>query len=140
MKNPIAAAEALLKKCSFVTMCTTTYTGYPRPFTIRVQKNVGVKTLYMLSNMERKHYEYLAEYPKAGISFGNSEQDVTLLGKVRIITDPAVKNQLWEKWKNRPATANREDYVDSPKYCVLEFNTVEGKYNYGKEISQKFSF
>ena len=140
MKSPIAAAEALLKKCRFVTLCTLTHTGYPRPCTIRVQKNHGVQTLYMLSSMDRKHFEYLGESPKAGISFGNEEQDVTLLGKVRIITDPAIKLQLWEKWKNRPDNYESLDQIASSKFCVFEFNTVEGKYNEGRYIAHKFYF
>lgn len=114
-------AEALLEKTAFVTLASVTADGYPRGCILVKVANRGFRTVYVSTGTtSRKTGEFLAN-PKAGLSYGDEKDGVTLLGAVRVLNEKAQKAPYWQEWMG----AHFPKGPDDPDFCVLEFTAEE---------------
>ncbi|GHU76122.1 hypothetical protein AGMMS49992_21230 [Clostridia bacterium] len=93
--------------------------GYPTSSVITPVMADGIKWITFgtglgSSKVKRIH----ATGSVANVSFSGGDFSISLSGDVEIITDPAVKKEMWYSGLENHFTA-----ADDPGYCVLKFTT-----------------
>jgi general stress protein 26 len=93
--------------------------GYPTASTVMVSKNEGINWLTFCTMIEPNKKKRIDKCNRASVCFFSSDPyNITLVGKVELITDPEVKKEMWYD--------GLEHYFSGPEdgnYCVLKFTT-----------------
>lgn len=97
--------------------------GYPTASTITVSKTDGIKWITFVVNLNSNKPKRINQNNRASVCFAslgdiNPLYNITLVGKIEIITDPKIKEEMW--WDDCKAHFNG---YDDPNYCVLKFTT-----------------
>jgi general stress protein 26 len=97
--------------------------GYPTASTITVSKADGIKWITFVVNRNSNKPERINRDNRASVCFaslGDIEPlyNITLVGKIEIITVPKIKEEMW--WDDCKAHFSGPD---DPDYCVLRFTT-----------------
>ena len=132
----IKAAEELLKKNQVCQVASVTEKGYPRIIIMIPLKTEGIKTFYFSTAASSKKIEHFKKNPKAGVTFYDQHDSVTLTGEMSIVTDKALKDSLWCDWI---AKHFQNGGKDDPEYTVVKFVTHEGDI-YVNEQFERVSF
>lgn len=117
----VKKAGELLCKSSEVTLASVSENGYPRVCVLSKIKSEGVRKFWVATGSVSRKVSHFKENPKAGACFYSGGNSVTLVGKVSIIQDPAVKAEMWLDWFIEHFPGG----IDDPNYCVLCFETEE---------------
>lgn len=96
--------------------------GYPTVSTISIAKSDGIKWLAFGTSLDIPKIKRIEKCNKASVCVNSKEYNITLVGTVKVITDPEIKNEMWYDG----LTGFFNGY-DDPNYCVLMFET--GRYN-----------
>ena len=126
-----------------VTLSLFDHEGYPTTSCLSISKADGIRQIYFAAGLSSNKGKRAMECSRASICVfdndfeNNAYYNITLVGDVEVVTDPAVKKDVWydgleEHFPNGGA--------DDPDYCVLLFTTK--RYNlwvdFGDEIAGSF--
>jgi len=123
--NFIKKAENLLTKCKVCTVASVSEKGYPRICVLMPLKTIGIKEFWFSTGTSSTKVRHFKKNYKAGVTFYNGGDNVTLTGNMEIVTDKTVTNNIWNAWadvlgKHFPNGGN-----DDPEYCILHFVAKE---------------
>ena len=121
--------EKFIKKQKVSFICSIDEEGYPNiKAMLRPRKIVGLKEFYFSTNTSSIRVQQYQKNPNASIYFYHKGlikyEGIMLKGKMEVLTDQDIKNELWQK----------TDVIFYPKgvtdqdYCVLKFTAIEGRY------------
>ncbi|WP_106828789.1 pyridoxamine 5'-phosphate oxidase family protein [Parabacteroides pacaensis] len=117
-------AEAMLQGCEVVVLTSINKEGYPRPVPMSKIKSDGISVIWMATGLNSvKTKDFLAN-PKAGVCFQEQGNSVALTGEVEIITDNAIKKELWQDWFIEHFTEGATD----PNYVLIKFVAQHATY------------
>ena len=117
----VKKAAEMLVKCGEVTLASINENGYPRICVLSKIKSEGIKKFWVATGTSSKKVSHFKNNPKAGACFYNDGNSVTLVGKISVIQDQAVKGEMWLDWFIEHFPGG----IDDPEYCVIEFETEE---------------
>lgn len=117
----IKKAEQLLAGCETVSLASVTQEEYPRICILSKIKADGIKSIWFATGTESKKTVQFQQNPKASVCYGQGGDSVTLLGDVTVITDAALKQELWQDWFIDHFPGGATD----PTYCILRFDAAE---------------
>ncbi|MFV0399443.1 MAG: pyridoxamine 5'-phosphate oxidase family protein [Oscillospiraceae bacterium] len=100
----------------YCTLCLMEEDGYPTASAITVSKNDGIKTLTFDTGLASNKAKRIEKCGKAAVNFCDDSVNITLVGDIEIVTDPAVKEEMWY-----PGMSHHFAGPDDPGYCVLRF-------------------
>jgi general stress protein 26 len=98
--------------------------NFPKASAKTVSKNDGINWLTFCVNFRDKNIERIERCNYASVCFfsGEAGYNITLIGKIEVITDPEVKREMWY--------GSCKDIWSGPEdenYCVLKFTTERYK-------------
>jgi len=126
-QNIIARAGALIaSKTDFIgdgmeghcVLALIDESGYPSASTVTISKADGIKWITFLDGVGSKKTSRIEACNKGSVCLSSSEYNITLVGTLEVLTDPAIKREMWQ--------APMKAYFsgpDDPEYWVLKFNT-----------------
>jgi general stress protein 26 len=97
--------------------------GYPTASTVTVSKADGIKWITFVTNFNSNKPKRIYQNNRASVCFAslgdiNPLYNITLVGKIEVITDTKVKEEMW--WDDcKEHFSGHND----PNYCVLKFTT-----------------
>jgi general stress protein 26 len=92
--------------------------GYPTASTLSVSKADGIKGMTFCTGLDSNKAIRISDCNRASICFTSSKHNITLVGTVEVLTDPAIKKEMWYDDLGGVFTG-----FDDPNYCVLRFKT-----------------
>ena len=92
--------------------------GYPSISTLTISKADGIKWLTFLSGLSSNKAKRINKCNRGSVCINSSKYSLTLVGTLDVITDPAIKREMWQE----PLGAMYSG-PDDPKYCVIRFTT-----------------
>jgi AraC family transcriptional regulator len=117
----VKKAAEMLMKSGEITLASINENGYPRICVLSKTKSESIRKFWVSTGLESKKVMHFRDNPKAGACFYSGGNSVTLVGKVSVIQDPAVKAEMWLDWFIHHYPGGIED----PNYCILGFETEE---------------
>lgn len=91
-------AAALLKKCESVTIASVDANGYPRPVQMSKIKANGFNEVWTATGADSVKVADFKRNGKAGLCYDCYGDSVALRGTVEIITDDAIRKEMWQDW------------------------------------------
>jgi general stress protein 26 len=92
--------------------------GYPTASTLTIAKADGIKWLTFNTSLDRDSVKRINKCNRSSVCINSSEYNITLVGKIEVLTDPDTKNDMWF-----PVMEGQWNSPDNPDYCVLRFTT-----------------
>ncbi len=117
----VTKAAEMLAKSGEITLASINENGYPRICVLSKTKSEGIRKFWVSTGMSSAKVRHFKENPKASACFYGGGNSVTLVGKVSVIQDHAVKTAMWLDWFINHYPGG----IDDPNYCILEFETGE---------------
>ena len=117
-------ATELLQRCEVVTLASVNKEGYPCPVPMSKILTEGISTIWMSIGADSlKTIDFLSN-PKAGLCFQDKGDSVALTGKVEVVTDEKMKQELWQDWFINHFPGGPTD----PGYVLLKFESNHATY------------
>ena len=119
-----AEADELVRNCGIMFVSSVNEQGYPRTCCVAKLKDEGFRDVYFVTSKrsekqgKAKHFE---TNTKSSVCFQREGDSLTLVGEVRIITDRAEMQELW----NESDRAFFPKGLDDPKIRFIHFHTLE---------------
>ena len=117
----VTKAAEMLTKCKEITLASINENGYPRVCVLSKNKSEGLTKIWVATALSSVKTRNFMENPKASVCFYSGGDSATLVGKVSVIQDRAVKADMWIDWYTNHFPGGIED----PEYCILEFTAEE---------------
>ncbi|MDL2206273.1 pyridoxamine 5'-phosphate oxidase family protein [Eubacteriales bacterium OttesenSCG-928-N13] len=114
-------AIQLLEKCEDVVLASVSEDGYPRPCVMSKNRSKGVGSITMSTGFNGVKTRHFLRDGKAGVSYREGGNSVTLTGHVTVHTDLQTKKDEWQDWFIEHFPGGVED----KDYCVLKFEAIE---------------
>ena len=121
MNELIQKTETLLNSCKEVVLATIDKNGYPRPCVVSVMKTNGLKEIYFATNLDSVKTTNIQANAKTGVCIWKEHDSTTITGTTEVITDQAVKSEIWQDWLVNHWPNGETD----PNYCILKFTGEE---------------
>jgi general stress protein 26 len=102
----------------FCTLALIDENGYPSASTLSISKADGIKWLTFLSGLTSNKAKRIQKCNRGSVCINSSSYNITLVGTLEVLTDPDIKNEMWQK----PLEAIYSG-PDDPEYCVIRFST-----------------
>ena len=120
------AAEVIASKTDFVgggmeghcVLALIDENGYPTASTVTISKAEGIKWLTFLDGAGSNKTERIAKCNRGSVCLSRSAYNITLVGTLEILTDPDIKNEMWQE-----PMCEYFSGPNDPDYRVLRFNT-----------------
>jgi len=106
--------------------------GYPTASVITPAKSDGLRWLTLCTILGENRARRAKNCGRASVSFNSPEYCINLVGDIEVITDPAVKSEMWYDGLAYHFPGGETD----PNYCVLKFNTKRYKLFIGGEEAE----
>ena len=105
-------------------MAVIDFDGYPTASTISVSKNDGIKCLTFCTAFNSIKVKRIEKCNLASVCISSSEPffNITLVGKITVVTDPKIKEEMWYDGLEHYFTGYEDE-----NYCVLKFVTERYK-------------
>ena len=105
-------------------MAVIDFDGYPTASTISVSKNEGISSLSFCTSFDSIKVKRIQKCNYASVCISSSEPffNITLVGKIEVITDPKIKKEMWYDGLEHYFTGYEDE-----NYCVLKFVTERYK-------------
>ncbi|MDP4090102.1 MAG: pyridoxamine 5'-phosphate oxidase family protein [Bacillota bacterium] len=114
-------AADMLAECDEITLASISEAGYPRICVVSKIKSEGIRKLWAATGLNSVKVRHFNQNDKASACFYKDENSVTLIGRVSVIADPAVKAEMWIDW----FIDHFQEGVEDPNYCILQFEAEE---------------
>lgn len=92
--------------------------GYPTASTISVSKAGGLKWITFCTGLGGTKTNRIEKCNRASVCFDAIDHNITLVGTIEVLTEPAIKKEMWYKGLEGLFSG-----PDDPNYCVLRFTT-----------------
>jgi len=96
--------------------------GYPTTSVLTPAASDGINWIALCTMLDSNAPRRIAKCNRAGVSFTSGEYCINLVGEIEVITDAAVKRDMWYDGLSFHFTGS-----DDPNYCVLKFTTTRYK-------------
>jgi len=93
--------------------------GYPTSSTVTISKADGVNWISFIGDVNGNKAKRIEKCNKACVCLASSEYNISLVGTMEVITDPAVKKDHWQDVFCEAYSSNYDD----PRSCILKFTT-----------------
>lgn len=120
--NLIQKAEKLLSQCNVCTVASVSEKGYPRICVLMPLKTDGIKEFWFSTGSSGTKVRHFKNSDKAGVTFYNGGDSVTLTGIMEVVEDKTVKDNLWRDFLGKHFPNGGKD---DPEYCILHFTAKE---------------
>lgn len=117
-------AAGLLKKCESVTITSVDANGYPRPVQMSKIKANGFNEAWTATGADSVKVADFKRNGKAGLCYDCYGDSVALRGTVEIITDDAIRKEMWQDWFIHHFPGGPSD----PNYVILHFKGTEATF------------
>lgn len=124
-QNLIQKAENILSKCQVCTVASVSERGYPRICVLKPLKTKGIKEFWFSTGTSGTKVRHFNHNSKAGVTFYDGGDSVTLIGDMEIVTDKGMKDKLFEQWVDFLSKHFLNGGKDDPEYCVIHFIAKE---------------
>ena len=114
-------AAALLERCEVLSLASINEDGFPRICVMSKAGSDGIRRVFFATGTSSLKTAHFMKNPKAGISYGDEKDSVTMTGTIKIVEDDGFKKSLWKDWYTAHFPGGPED----PEYCVLQFDALE---------------
>ena len=120
----IKSKSAEIKMGAAVALSLIDSDGYPTTSAVSISKSDGIRQITFCTTMDSNKVKRAAACNRASVCIyddnyeGNSYFNITLVGKIEIVTDPEVKKEMWYE-----GMAEHCSGYDDANYCVLRFTT-----------------
>lgn len=115
----ISRAEAIMKAAETAVIALIDADGFPRASTISCLKTEGINRAWFSTGLSSGKARCIRKNNRAGLCYCDGSNNVTLIGKVEILTDPDIKKELWLDWFIEHFPGGTAD----TNYCILKFTT-----------------
>ncbi len=119
----INKAEQLLTKCSVCSVASVSECGYPRICLLAPLKTKGIKEFWFSTGASGTKVRHFKSNSKAGVTFFDGGDSVTLTGNMEIVDDKKTKDDLWNEWRDFLSRHFPNGGNNDPEYCVIHFVT-----------------
>lgn len=119
--NIVTKAAEMLAHSEEIMLASVNENGYPRICVLSKTKSEGIKKMWVSTGLCSTKVKHFTENPKASVCFYNQGNSVTLVGKVTVRVDQAIRTEMWQDWFINHYPGGKED----PNYCILEFEAEE---------------
>ena len=92
--------------------------SFPTPSTISVSKADGIRWLTFCTGLGSNKAKRIAACSRASVCFATEDYNISLIGTIEVLTDPAIKKEMWYE-----GLGNHFTGPEDPDYCVLRFTT-----------------
>ncbi|MCX7711634.1 MAG: pyridoxamine 5'-phosphate oxidase family protein [Clostridia bacterium] len=126
----ISRAIEIMKATEIASIALVDENGFPRVSTISSIKTESIRHVWFSTGLSTGKARCIRGNDKAGVCYCNGPNNVTLMGKIEILTDPEVKKEMWIDWFINHFPGGATD----PEYCILKFTAekavfwVDSKY------------
>ena len=93
----IERSARLLSQCNVCTVASVSEQGYPRICVLMPLRATGIREFWFSTGASGTKVRHFKNNRKAGVTFYNGGDSVTLTGEMEIVTDKDVKDALWEQ-------------------------------------------
>ncbi len=93
-------------------------TGGPTASAITPARAEGIEWITFCTGRESNKARRAGQANRAAVCFASDCYNITLTGRVEVVTDEAVKREMWYD-----GLENHFSGADDPNYCVLRFRT-----------------
>jgi len=94
--------------------------GYPTVSTLTIAKADGIKWITFCTSPDRNSVKRASKCNRASVCINSNEYNITLVGTIELVTDSAVKKDMWLPTMDDGAHWSGPD---DPNFCVLKFTT-----------------
>ena len=119
----IAQAEKILanratKEQGYCVLALIGLDGYPTAATISPSKIDGIRRITFCTGMGSNWVKRIGNCNRASVCFNSEDEqyNITLVGGIEAVTDPAVKREMWFKGMGHYFSG-----PEDPGFCVLRF-------------------
>lgn len=92
--------------------------GYPTASTISASKADGINWITFCTGIGGTRTNRIDKCNRASVCFNAGDYNITLVGRIEVVTDPNVKKEMWYS-----GLSNHFNGPEDPNYCVLHFKT-----------------
>ena len=117
--NIIGKANSIVNEARTATLATIGADGYPCAATVSNDKTDGIYKMHFSSDMDGVKAQSIRQNPHVSVCYCKGSDNVTLIGEARVLTDKAIKYELWQDWFIEHFPGGEND----SNYCVIEFTT-----------------
>lgn len=117
-------ATHLLAQCENVTVASIDAYGYPRPVQMSKIGAKGFHEVWMATSADSVKVNDFKTNNKAGLCYDHYGDGVALRGTVEIVTDDAVRKDMWQDWFIYHFPGGASD----PNYVLLHFIGTEATF------------
>lgn len=117
--NIIEKASLVVNSSDTAYIAVIDENNYPSVSTISSIKTDGIYKAYFSTGISVNKARRILKNNKASVCYHKDGDNVTLVGKARILTDKDIKHALWEDWFINHFPGGKDD----PEYCIIEFTT-----------------
>ena len=125
-------AADLLAQCENVTVVSIDADGYPRPVQMSKIHAEAYNDVWMATSADSVKVNDFKANNKAGLCYARYGDGVALRGRVEIITDDAVRKDMWQDWFVHHFPSGPAD----PGYVLLHFIGTEATFWINGEFSR----
>lgn len=127
----IKKAKYLLEQCKVCTVASVSEQGYPRICVLMPLKINGISEFWFSTGANGTKVRHFKQNEKAGVTYYNGGDSVTLTGNMEIVQDKTIKDGLWNDCLgNHFPNGGKED----PNYCIIHFSAIEATIYIDKKL------
>ena len=126
-------AAHLLSQCENVTVASVDADGYPRPVQMSKIGSSGFSEVWMATSASSVKVADFRKNSKAGLCYDCYGDSVALRGTVEVVTDDAVRQEMWQDWFVHHFPKGPTD----PCYVLLHFTGHEATFWINDEFAHK---
>jgi len=120
------AAEVIASKTGFIgdgmeghcVLALIDEDSYPTASTMTISKADGIKWITFLDGAGSNKTKRVKKCNRGSVCLSSSEYNITLVGTLEILDDPAIKKEMWQE-----PICEYYSGPDDPNYWVLRFTT-----------------
>jgi general stress protein 26 len=93
--------------------------SFPHTATRSKIKGDNISKFYFSTDLSGDMATAIIKDSRAGICFRQENNNITLTGRAKVITDPIIKKEMWLDW----FINHYKEGPTDPEYCIIEFET-----------------
>jgi len=111
--------EQIMSSVNTVYIAVLDDTGSPTVSAISNLRHAGVHKAWFATGLRSSKVQRLVRDNRASLCYCDGRNNITLVGTVQVLTEQALKDDLWVDWFIAHFPGGKTD----PEYCILQFTT-----------------
>ena len=124
-------ANQLLKKAANVHLGVVDENGYPVVMAMSLINPENISVIYLSTTIDSNKSKSLQKNNKASVCYSTTNDNITLVGEVEILTDQGTKSKCWQNWFLEVYPGGETD----PNYCIIKFTTKSASLYIDENVS-----